>query len=98
MRELAWKRGVDSPPFVESNTAVMALLEQHLCGGEGSLPHIRLSLGVAMQLYLLFFDKEYVHAGVARRGMHVRDCMLLCMAESVPPLDSKHASIMQTCT
>ena len=88
MRELAWKRGVDSPPFVESNTAVMAMLEQHLCGGGGSLPRIRLSLGTAMQLHLLFFDKEYLHVGVARRDMHVRDRMLLCMAESVPPLDS----------
>jgi len=58
VRLLHWKPGAEVPPFLSSNTAVVALLSGLVDGTVHEVPSIIVSEAIAVQIYLLVFDEQ----------------------------------------
>ena len=93
--ELRWKAGVEAPPFLAANTALMQLLKDLVNGSVAAIPAVRVSNAVVVQIYRLIFDKKACSAalkGVARHGLYVILASLALGTRTLPP-DDKGASV-----
>jgi hypothetical protein len=83
-----WKVGVETPPFVSTNDAICQLLHDLAVGTVDTVPTIEVSQAVAVQIYLLIFDKKACSTllkGIGWRGFYIILASLTLGTSTEPP-------------
>jgi hypothetical protein len=67
--ELRWKAGVEVPPFMSANLALVQGLKDLLDGAVENVPMIDITEAVAVQIFRLIFDKNACAPALKSYGM-----------------------------